>query len=46
MAAEAEAESILKVQQAMADSMRMLNENAPQRPGHQAEGPGGAAEGG
>ena len=29
MAAEAEAESILKVQQAMADSMRMLNENAP-----------------
>ena len=29
MAAEAEATSILKVQQALADSMRMLNENAP-----------------
>ena len=29
MAAEAEAASILKVQQAMADSMRLLNENAP-----------------
>ena len=29
MAAEAEAQSILKVQQAMADSMRLLNENAP-----------------
>ena len=29
MAAEAEAGAILKVQQAMADSMRMLNENAP-----------------
>ena len=28
-AAEAEAQSILKVQQAMADSMRLLNENAP-----------------
>ena len=29
LAAVAVAESILKVQQAMADSMRMLNENAP-----------------
>ena len=46
MAAEAEAESILKVQQAMADSMRMLNEKRPQRSGHQAQGAGGAGEGG
>ena len=29
MAAEAEATSIMKVQQALADAMRMLNENAP-----------------
>ena len=29
MAAEAEAASIMKVQQALADAMRMLNENAP-----------------
>ncbi len=29
MAAEAEAASILKVQQAMADSLKLLNESAP-----------------
>ena len=29
IAAEAEATSIMKVQQALADAMRMLNENAP-----------------
>ena len=45
MAAEAEAASIMKVQQALADAMRMLNENAPQRSGHQAEGAGGLPEG-
>ena len=43
--AEGEAEAIRKVQQALADSLEMLNKSAPQRSGHQAEVHRGHAEG-
>ena len=38
--AEGKAEAIMKVQQAMADSIKLLEHRQPQRSGHQAQGPG------
>ena len=46
MAAEAEAQAIMQVQQAMADSLTSFERRRAQRPGGEAQGAGGHAEGG